>query len=911
MTTNDALNIMVRIAQEQGERTAAYGDHAFHTTFNRLTQLVLVADCGGRQEGRQIAERLHATMVRVITSAIQAGKANPAELLRQGLVQANEELVPVFEDMDRPTGEIPGLSCVAGFIVQDNLYVAHAGDCRLYVFRGGKPVVKTADHTHTQRLVDKLEISPQEASAHPDRFLAIRKVGMSPRFTPDVRAQPIRLIEGDRVLLCSDGIHDPLEDRRIVKVVTSDNPMVVPDRLVESASVTGTGDDRTALLLAVGTQESGAVQDHVPLAPAARMKEPQKNLRLSFPTPVQETPVTDTRPGVTGEVHMGPMGRADDEAPGPEQPVAPPHTAAQAPPTPPPESEQTTTAPAAAQVQEPVVTELIEDVGVVAMHPAADPHHPVMESPREAIDQDEMAEHYVPHRRGFVAFLRDLFSRRQPDEFPDEGTELVDDAADGEVPLAEELEGEERRPRFGRLELVLLAFAVVLGILFAIYLAIDADKTDLKQVKWGEKAQDVTSDLADQEEPGEVAPTADAVSHPQEDLKPESAVPPVLVDTAGGTKIINEIEGLDPSERACKLLNGSASQCTCYMACLVRLQKALKELEGRQWTDSCTRSIEMGGQAYNACRPGEECTSFEPTVAAWEKSSKAIEVLCASGEIEHWRRLCEQPLSSLTSARIKTEWDCEDYRDKAARSRTACAKAGSSGALAIAEKRIENECKVLIAKNCKEAVDAYEQIVNSLEKNIKRLAGNQERQKAQCRLSFKDAATKRTAHQACDNKADVNVADDLRLTNLEKKKEDICTFPPPPPTGTHGDPGDRRCLRACDKKINQVIAGLDSGNLMCKVTGKARLGPAGDAFMACKACDDQREVNRKLEKGRRRVEKECRNVTELPLPDVGFELVTPDKKEDKKKDDDEKLKVPPVVEIDTEPEIDDPGELGP
>ena len=82
---------------------------------------------------------------------------------------------------------------------------AHIGDSRLYLLRGGRVLVQTADHSVPQALVRAKELTPAEVRHHPDRNRLLRVVGDDKPLRPELPAAPVVLQAGDAFLLCSDG----------------------------------------------------------------------------------------------------------------------------------------------------------------------------------------------------------------------------------------------------------------------------------------------------------------------------------------------------------------------------------------------------------------------------------------------------------------------------------------------------------------------------------------------------------------------------------------------------------------------------------------------------------------------------------------------------------------------------------
>lgn len=111
-----------------------------------------------------------------------------------------------------------GTTFLAAYCVGDNLFIGHAGDSRAYLLRLGNLERLTRDHTLAQALADEGRIAPEDVPNHPRRNVLTNYLGGKPDNTrPELHH--IRLAPGDRLLLCTDGLHDVLEDPTIADLL--------------------------------------------------------------------------------------------------------------------------------------------------------------------------------------------------------------------------------------------------------------------------------------------------------------------------------------------------------------------------------------------------------------------------------------------------------------------------------------------------------------------------------------------------------------------------------------------------------------------------------------------------------------------------------------------------------------------
>lgn len=172
-----------------------------------------VADgVGGHQHGEAASQA-------VVTAIAESAKETPAkahaEAIRQRIIGVNHELVESAHQLG-PDALIA--STVAIMVADTNRCIClWAGDSRVYGFRQGRLSRLTRDHSHVEQLVDRGLISAQEALHHPDANIILRAVGREERL--DLDAVVYDLYDGDKFLLCTDGITKELDDDEIAEVL--------------------------------------------------------------------------------------------------------------------------------------------------------------------------------------------------------------------------------------------------------------------------------------------------------------------------------------------------------------------------------------------------------------------------------------------------------------------------------------------------------------------------------------------------------------------------------------------------------------------------------------------------------------------------------------------------------------------
>jgi len=139
---------------------------------------------------------------------------------------------------------------VATIVDQGKADIAHVGDSRLYLVRGGEIRCVTSDHSWVNEQVMSGVIDSEQARTHPLRNVVTRALGGKSDLEVDV--QTVELAGDDRLLLCSDGLTTMLEDREILEILLDEDGSVEQaHELVNAANRNGGEDNTTTILLKV------------------------------------------------------------------------------------------------------------------------------------------------------------------------------------------------------------------------------------------------------------------------------------------------------------------------------------------------------------------------------------------------------------------------------------------------------------------------------------------------------------------------------------------------------------------------------------------------------------------------------------------------------------------------------------
>jgi protein phosphatase len=136
-----------------------------------------------------------------------------------------------------------------------DLLIVHIGDSRAYLYRGRRLLRLTKDHTFVQLLVDRGQLTPEEAARSKSRHILTNVLGGSTERV-EVDVDLLHLENGDRVLLCSDGLTDLVNDETISRTLGETRTSVdACARLVQQALDNGGHDNVTAVVAAYSIPE--------------------------------------------------------------------------------------------------------------------------------------------------------------------------------------------------------------------------------------------------------------------------------------------------------------------------------------------------------------------------------------------------------------------------------------------------------------------------------------------------------------------------------------------------------------------------------------------------------------------------------------------------------------------------------
>lgn len=200
----------------------------------------VVADGVGGAAAGEVAS---ATMVHTLARCFES---NIPQALRSAFAKANDKLSARIAEQPETYGM--ATTCTGIFLGQAGLSLAHLGDSRCYRLHDHKFSQVTRDDTWAQLLVDQGLLEPEEVATYPMRNLLLHALSGGIQDSAVVSISTFDVVEGDRWVLTSDGVHSYLDADLIEQIVsTAADARTCADELVERA-LEKTHDNVTAIV---------------------------------------------------------------------------------------------------------------------------------------------------------------------------------------------------------------------------------------------------------------------------------------------------------------------------------------------------------------------------------------------------------------------------------------------------------------------------------------------------------------------------------------------------------------------------------------------------------------------------------------------------------------------------------------
>ena len=206
-------------------------------------RLLAVADGVGGAAAGEVASAVVIDQLILMDKSRLAGELGPA--LEAAVRSGNASLGFVAGCRPAMAGMSTTLTAVA--IADDGYAVANIGDSRAYLLRDGRLTQLTHDDSYVQALIDRGMLDPAAARTHPQRSIVLAALDGHPERTPALERLEARL--GDRLLLCSDGLSDYVDEAEIAASLAVGSRERSAERLLELALAAG-GRDNVSVVVA-------------------------------------------------------------------------------------------------------------------------------------------------------------------------------------------------------------------------------------------------------------------------------------------------------------------------------------------------------------------------------------------------------------------------------------------------------------------------------------------------------------------------------------------------------------------------------------------------------------------------------------------------------------------------------------
>jgi protein phosphatase len=208
-----------------------------------LPNLYIVADGMGGHAAGDFASRF---AISVMLDFIKKSTiTNPISLLKRAMILASNEIYKEAEKDKDKMGM--GTTMVACVIDGNEAYIANIGDSRLYIINDDIKQI-TLDHSLVEELIRTGQLDRKKGRNHPEKNIITRAMGSRDEAMPDFFE--ITLSPGDRILMCSDGLSNMVENDEIRDIITeARSPEIAVEMLIEKANYYGGNDNISVIVV--------------------------------------------------------------------------------------------------------------------------------------------------------------------------------------------------------------------------------------------------------------------------------------------------------------------------------------------------------------------------------------------------------------------------------------------------------------------------------------------------------------------------------------------------------------------------------------------------------------------------------------------------------------------------------------
>ena len=215
---------------------------------------------GGHRAGEVAAEMAVEGISQIVA---ESNASRPVEILDNAIQVTSDAIATKAKDNTQRLGM--GTTCACAWVIGNQLFTASVGDSRIYLLRGAGLTQLTVDHTWVQEAVERGILDPKDARNHPNVHVIRRYLGSAKTPQADIRLrlatdetdtqsrsnQGLRLLPGDLLLLCTDGLTDVVESAEITQTVRGLELQSAAQALVDLACARNGRDNITVIMMLI------------------------------------------------------------------------------------------------------------------------------------------------------------------------------------------------------------------------------------------------------------------------------------------------------------------------------------------------------------------------------------------------------------------------------------------------------------------------------------------------------------------------------------------------------------------------------------------------------------------------------------------------------------------------------------
>lgn len=252
--TNQDHYLVARAGRHLDTLLTNLPEGALPARFEETAHVAVVADGMGGHAGGELASRM------AITTLVNIAVHVPDWILRldeQSAPKLTQRAARYYKEVNarlvekarlEPTLRGMGTTMTGLYSIGDQLFIVHVGDSRAYLYRDGILRRLTRDQTHAQMLADAGIIEPEAIATHELRHVLTNALGGE---ETDGKAEiyRMRLSDGDRLLLCTDGLHDMMGEEEIAAIMKSEVASAPACRALVNGALANGGRDNVTVVV--------------------------------------------------------------------------------------------------------------------------------------------------------------------------------------------------------------------------------------------------------------------------------------------------------------------------------------------------------------------------------------------------------------------------------------------------------------------------------------------------------------------------------------------------------------------------------------------------------------------------------------------------------------------------------------